>query len=182
MIVAGIDFSMSSPGITIGEKGSTDLSFHAFRQKKKQVSSNANVILYDHNKDYKLDVERFDNLASWVTGLLIKYKVEEVFMEGYAYGASGNTFSIGEATGILKHKLWMCDLNLQILQPGAVKKFATGKGNAGKDLMYKEFKTEPLDFCLADAINETVLTEKVPAPISDLVDSYWIWKLGCTLV
>ena len=54
-----------------------------------------------------------------------------------------------------------------------VKKGATGKGNADKDKMYEAF------------VNETKIdlkkifdTEKVGNPISDIVDSYYIMKVG----
>ena len=57
--------------------------------------------------------------------------------------------------------------------PSVVKKGATGKGNADKDMMYEAFKKETkLD------LKKIFDTEKVGNPISDIADSYFIQKIG----
>ena len=54
-----------------------------------------------------------------------------------------------------------------------VKKGATGKGNADKDMMYEAFvKETKID------LKKLFDTEKVGNPISDIVDSYFIQKVG----
>ena len=59
----------------------------------------------------------------------------------------------------------------------AIKKFATGKGNANKELMYDAFVDElltPKD--LKEQL--TPRAKKVISPINDIVDSYFIAKAG----
>ena len=54
-----------------------------------------------------------------------------------------------------------------------VTKGATGKGNADKDKMYEAFlKETKID------LKKLFDTEKVGNPISDIVDSYFIQKVG----
>ena len=57
--------------------------------------------------------------------------------------------------------------------PSVVKKGATGKGNADKDKMYEAFvKETKVD------LKKLFDTDKVGNPISDIVDSYFIQKVG----
>ena len=57
--------------------------------------------------------------------------------------------------------------------PSVVKKGATGKGNADKDMMYEAFvKETKLD------LKQIFDTDKVGNPISDIADSYNIQKVG----
>jgi Holliday junction resolvasome RuvABC endonuclease subunit len=62
---------------------------------------------------------------------------------------------------------------LNTVVPSVVKKGATGKGNADKDKMYEAFvKDTKID------LKKLFDTEKVGNPISDIVDSYYIQKVG----
>ena len=57
--------------------------------------------------------------------------------------------------------------------PSVVKKGATGKGNADKDMMYEAFlKETKID------LKKILDTEKCGNPLSDIVDSYYIAKVG----
>ena len=61
----------------------------------------------------------------------------------------------------------------QTVVPSVVKKGATGKGNADKDMMYEAFKKET-----KLNLKKIFDTEKVGNPISDIADSYFIQKVG----
>jgi Holliday junction resolvasome RuvABC endonuclease subunit len=62
---------------------------------------------------------------------------------------------------------------IYLIVPSVVKKGATGKGNADKDMMYEAFKKETkLD------LKKIFDTDKVGNPISDIADSYFIQKVG----
>lgn len=56
-------------------------------------------------------------------------------IEGYAHGARGNNFDIGELGGVIRLLLLKCEIPFVIISPSSLKKFATGKGNADKDTM-----------------------------------------------
>ena len=57
--------------------------------------------------------------------------------------------------------------------PSVIKKFATGKGNADKQMMYDTFKA-------TQGINlmKVFDQEKLNNPITDIIDSYYIMRAG----
>ena len=63
-----------------------------------------------------------------------------VHLEGYSYGSKGQAiFQIAENCGILKYSLLNNKIEYNIIVKSIVKKFATDKGNANKELMYEHF-------------------------------------------
>ena len=168
---------MSSPGMVIGNTSDpSELLFFGIRQKKKQSSSASNITLLEPDDSYTCDAERYFKLASRYVNILVENNVDVVFQEGYAYGASGNTFNIGECTGILKLLLWQNNIELRIIQPSEIKKFATGKGNSNKTAMFEAYSK--LDHPLDRLIDDPVTSTKIPSPVNDLVDAYYALLTG----
>ena len=64
-------------------------------------------------------------------------------------------------------------IDYETVVPSVVKKGATGKGNADKDMMYESFSKET-----NTDLKKVFDTVKVTNPISDIVDSYYIAKIG----
>ena len=95
-------------------------------------------------------------------------------MEGYSMGAKGRLFDIGEATGILKLFLTKENLYPQIVAPTAVKKLSVGKGNANKWQMYDRFIEINNSLSNESWIDELKTEKHLQAPLSDLVDSFFI--------
>lgn len=175
---AGLDWSMSSPGLVIGNSPNPeDLLYFGIRQKKKQHSNAKNIVLLEPNDNYSNNSERYFNLATQYVDILKEHDIDTVFCEGYAYGATGNTFNIGECTGILKLLLWQNDIELIIYQPGEIKKIATGKGNANKTLMYNSYINNTNHY-LDRLLDDEKKGDKIPSPVNDLVDAYFILQLG----
>jgi len=174
MIIVGIDYSMSSPAICIhtGDAWSFDnCQFHFLTDKKKFSGSKAPFIASLH-ESYTTQEERFDNISNWAISLLPK--ASRVFLEGYAFGAKGVVFQIGENTGILKHKLWKSvKAPITILAPSVIKKEATGKGNANKELMHVAFIKET-----GYDLQGHFLSKVGESPMSDVIDAYYIAKCG----
>lgn len=58
-----------------------------------------------------------------------------VVLEGYAFskGASGHAHGIGELGGIMRLAWWRSGVPFVEVNPSALKKYATGKGNAPKE-------------------------------------------------
>ena len=96
-------------------------------------------------------------------------------MENYAYGATGRVFNIAENTGILKKQLREAGFKYTVIPPTVIKKYATGKGNASKDLMYETFLSET-QVDLQSQLSPK--STKISNPVSDIVDSYYICKTG----
>ena len=148
--------------------------------KKKIVSSPYSNIICQLHKPYKVDgyqdIERFNNIASYFVNILrSSWNPLKIFIEDYSMGSKGRVFGIAENTAILKYKLYEAELPFTTIPPTVIKKFATGKGNADKDMMYKAFigRNNP-DIMKFYAEKST----KVGSPVSDIVDAYFIALLG----
>jgi crossover junction endodeoxyribonuclease RuvC len=70
----------------------------------------------------------------------------EVAMEGYSFGSANRAHMAGELGAAVKLALYDLGSVPLIIPPSSVKKYATGKGNAKKDLMilacYKNWGVE----------------------------------------
>ena len=117
-------------------------------------------------------MEKYTYLSDWAIDRLMWWngRVEKVYLEDYAYAATGRVFNIGENTGILKYRLARSDINIYTVTPNEVKKFATGKGNANKELMLSNFITQ------TGVDVREIMDYAGENPISDIVDSYYICK------
>ena len=179
--IAGIDYSLTSPAICIAEVRDEnkikfeDCRFHYIKQTNNQESVGV-FNGYDYPK-YSDEIERYENLAEWVIERIRWYKgrVQGVYLEDYAFAATGRVFNIAENTGILKHKLKVNKFKFETIPPTVIKKEATGKGNANKELMYETFLAET-KIDLQSQL--TPKSTKIVNPVSDIVDSYYICKTG----
>ena len=145
--IAGVDYSLTSPAVCVAKVVNDDITFenctfHFLKQTKSQKSFDK-IYSYDY-PEYTDDIERFSALSSWVLERIRWFngRVQRVFLEDYAFGATGRVFHIAENTGILKKTLRSSGFIYDTLPPTVVKKYATGKGNANKDLMYETFVSE----------------------------------------
>ena len=103
--------------------------FYFLTDIKKNANMFNNNIRGELFPEYSEECGRYDSISDWAVELLIGCNM--VALEDYAYGAKGRVFHIAENTGVLKYKLWQQSIPLDVVQPTKVKKFATGKGNAG---------------------------------------------------
>ena len=177
--IIGIDYSLTSPAVCINDG---NLMFYYLTNKKKWIGKQSeNIIGYEHD-EWIDPIERFKNISNFVFNVIGKHlsptigyrSIEKIFIEGYSYGSKGQgLFQIAENCGILKYRLQEQNLPYETVVPSVVKKGATGKGNADKDMMYNAFVAETnID------LKSIFETEKVGNPISDIADSYFIQKVG----
>jgi Holliday junction resolvasome RuvABC endonuclease subunit len=188
MIVAGIDYSMTSPAMCVFDTGDnndgtdyfksftfSDCNFYFLTSLKKYDVKIKNITGKYFQHENMSSAERYDAISNFFIDKLIENNRKcEVFIEGYSMGSKGKVFNIAENTGILKHKLWLFDINFTEVPPTVIKKYATGKGNANKERMQEVFE-EHNDIRLKDELH---MTEKQWNPSSDLIDAYWICKYG----
>ena len=177
--IVGIDYSLNSPAICIADDNFKfdKCSFHFLTSKKKHLGKiGKNIFGYEH-KEYNNPIIRFSNISMWALDIIHKYKKDtaQVFVEGYSFGSKGQAvFQIAENCGILKYRLQMSPSILyDTIVPSVVKKYASGKGNADKQLMYDSF----LNHTGADLL-KTFDMGKLNNPVTDIVDSYYIAKVG----
>ena len=101
--VAGVDYSLTSQAVCVAKVKDNDItfencSFHFLKQTKTQKSFDK-IYSYDY-PEYTDDIERFSALSSWVLERIRWYnnRVQRVFLEDYAFGATGRVFHIAENT------------------------------------------------------------------------------------
>ena len=126
-----------------------------------------------------------ENISSLITDIMITLHGTEnvkIALEGFSYGSKGNSFiDIIQYNTFLRSKLNKLygNENISVYQPSHVKKSA-GKGNANKHYMIKAFQDDVLD---DKDLRKTKIWKwvqgkdysmKIPKPLDDLVDSYFI--------
>lgn len=142
-----------------------------------------------NNKDFLLrEREKMrdgKNIADLMGNLLVSmYGTDnhKIALEGFSYGSKGNSFiDIVQYNTFLRNEILekYGEDKISIYQPSHVKKLA-GKGNANKHYMVKAFQDDV--FNDKDLRNTKLwkwtqgkdFTEKIPKPIDDLVDAYFI--------
>ena len=177
--IVGIDYSLNSPAICIADDNFdfNKCSFHFLTSKKKHIGKFGKNIFGYEIKDYNTPIERFSNISTWALDIIHKHKsnTAKVFIEGYSFGSKGQAvFQIAENCGILKYRLQMSPSMLyDTIVPSVVKKYASGKGNADKQLMYDSFKEHTKQDLL-----KMFDMGKLNNPVTDIIDSYYIAKVG----
>ncbi len=179
-MIAGIDYSMTSPAICIYDP-SKEFKFdncevYFMTQLKKYEIDHKNI--HGRLLEYTDAMERYDKISSFFIDRVLDNNVQYVYIEDYSMGSKGKVFNIAENTGILKYRLWNLQVPVECVPPTVIKKFATGKGNADKERMQEVFESEN-SIRLKAELN---MTEKQWNPSSDIIDAYWICKYGFTLM
>ena len=145
--VAGIDYSLTSPAICVAKVINNEIKFENckfhFLKQNKSHKSLGKIFAYNY-PEYEDDIERFSKLASWTIECIRWHdgRASQVYLEDYAFAATGRVFHIAENMGILKKQLIEAGFKYITIPPTVIKKQATGKGNANKELMYETFLSE----------------------------------------
>ena len=187
MKIIGIDYSLTSPAITVFNgnddwgSGGSNITHHCLAKNQRQRQrwserdlKNIEISIY---KEWSTDLERYHFLADWVINKCITAMNPvrpKAYIEDYAFAATGRVFHIAENTAILKDTPSKWGIKYELIPPTVIKKYATGKGNANKEKMYDAFTQETH----RDLMHE--FNTKLNNPITDIVDSYYIAKYGHT--
>ena len=189
----GIDYSLSSPGVCVNtseeEFRYEDCKFYYLTNTKKyegtfkeKMAFGTSAVEYigTPHRPYSSEPERYNNIANWAINIIKLYgdattglnRIKPTIqIEDYSFGSTGRVFHIAENLGLLKYKLKIeCGWDYTLLAPSVIKKFATDKGNANKELMLGAFQEDT-------GVNLEVLFDtKSKSPISDVADAYFICK------
>ena len=168
---AGIDYSMTSPAVAVcnGHWSFANCKFYYLTTKTKFVWRDDKIV-GEPFLDWSCPEERFYELAKWAVSKICKSCL--VGIEGYSYGSKGKVFEIGENAGLLKHYLYKYGHPFAIVEPKTIKKYATGNGNADKDMMQSAF-IEETGLNIKEILG---MTKKSWNPSSDIIDAYYIGK------
>jgi crossover junction endodeoxyribonuclease RuvC len=123
MIIAAIDPSMSNTAIVTSfpDDGAEGYRIRCFSSPPE-------------GRDVRDRVSRYEKFVAQIIAYLEDCAVSHVVIEGYSYNSTGSVIYLGELGGILRFHL--VDFpHLVEVSPTAVKKFATGKGNAKKEIV-----------------------------------------------
>ncbi len=177
MKVIGIDYSMTSPAVTLID-GDRTICWFLTSVKKNQITQTFGVFtcVGDIYPDFLCQEQRYDLISDWAVSKC-RVDPDALIIEDYAMGAKGKVFHIGENCGLLKHKLWKEKLRFDVIAPTALKKFAAGKGNADKCMMHSAF-IEHTGIDLMKSMDKE--TKDCGSPVSDIVDSYFLAKYALT--
>src|SRR5210317_1408079 len=174
--IVGIDYSLTSPAICITEDFIFENSkFFYLTNKKKYLGKMMNNIIGFEHREYNTPIERFSQISDWAFEILKDtiHTEQRVYIEGYSFGSKGQAvFQIAENCGILKYRLQEFGIDYETVVPSVVKKGATGKGNADKELMYESFSKET-----NTDLKKIFDVQKIGNPVSDIVDSFYIAKV-----
>ena len=189
----GIDYSLSSPGVCVNtsedEFRYEDCKFYYLTNTKKyegtfkeKMAFGTSAVEYigTPHRPYNSEPERYNNIANWAINIIKLYgdattglnRIKPTIqIEDYSFGSTGRVFHIAENLGLLKYKLKIeCGWDYTLIAPSVIKKFATDKGNANKELMLGAFQEDT-------GVNLEVLFDtKSKSPISDVADAYFICK------
>ena len=182
--IAGIDYSLTSPAICIWKEADDNRLFdfdscnvYYLENTSRPATHGVLNIHGESYPEWNSEEERHDKLSDWTMSII--KGCDNIFIEGYAFATSGKSHvrSVAENTGLLKHKMYKVKLKYTSVPPSVIKKYATGKGNANKELMYDAFNAElvtPPDLQLRFKPK----SKKLSNPVTDIVDSYFIAKWG----
>lgn len=151
-----------------------DCEVHYLTGSKKFIGLYANMTGTEM-LDWTSSEERFDFISDHFVNLL--NEGDEVMLEGYAFGAKGQVFQIGENTGLLKHKMHSKVIAFDVIAPSVLKKFATGKGNADKLLMNEAFE-KLTGFSVRKKLD---MTPSAWNPSSDVIDAFFLARYRASL-
>ena len=167
----------------------------AFSVHKELMDSNA-LLGFPYNREVtskeflpreRQKLEDAGNISSLMVGIfstLFEGDKVSVALEGFSYGSKGNSFiDIIQYNTFLRKELIdkYAIENLSVYQPSHAKKLA-GKGNANKHYMAEAFQNDVLN---DKSLRNTKLwkwcqgkdfSTKIPKPIDDIVDAYFILK------
>lgn len=171
MIICGIDPSINSSGIfkiQLDDKtlDIIDQDYLSFTQVKKNECNN---ILWYKKKDFKNNLEQNIWMQSKISPF-IQY-VNYLAIEGYAYGATGLVFEIGEFVGGIKQMVYELSIKMRIYEPTVIKMYATGNGTSDKISMCDKYDK------LKDGQLDLGHLPQYKSPKEDVVDAYYICKL-----
>lgn len=182
MIIAGLDISLTSPGVVkfILDDTTLDITcktWIGFTSVKKD---------YDKCKGNLLFYKKFPNYferSIWIRDSIMDFlfasgHVDYAAVEDYPYGgASGQVFHIGGFTEIIKLQLYQKNISQRLYDITLIKKMATGRGNADKLAMYDAFMKIPVEERIDISKLPIVETSKGKSPTSDIIDAFYITKL-----
>lgn len=126
----GIDLSMAATGLTVYRNDGGEPSSCAELQTVKTKP-----------KDYDTDIERRESIVDYIMGK-IPEGVSMVMVEDYYIPRNpkriGSAIALIELGSLMRSAMWRRKVPFAVPVASQIKKFATGKGNAGKEVVFRD--------------------------------------------
>lgn len=180
-MIVGIDYSLSCPSICFqNPKGITEIHYVTSTKTVQDTYKSKNYRFVGHAyPTYHNDQDRYNALSEIFIGPILDNKITSAVFEGYSMGSKGRVFNIAENAAVLKHKLYLCGVTVSDYAPTVIKKYA-GKGNFDKFEMYQAWYAKT-GINLYDLFGLKESKSKVPSPIQDIVDSFFVYDFAQSL-
>jgi crossover junction endodeoxyribonuclease RuvC len=124
------------------------------------------VLLSDNVKDHRriesknTGVKRLIEIEDILKNIVDAVPIDLVVIEDYAYSKGNQAHQVGELGGVIRRMLFKKMQKWIVVAPSQVKKFATGKGNANKDLVLMNvYKKWGVEFSSSDEADAFVLAK-----------------------
>lgn len=148
-VVMGIDPSLTGTGIVVLE--------------------NNCLVFSDTLETKERGIARLLTLQQELEAKLLEHKPDLVVIEGYAFARSNQAHQLGELGGMIRLLLTQKQVPWIEVPPTQAKKFATGKGNAPKDLILMHvYKRWGAEFSSSDEADAFVLAKIGQAVLGDI--------------
>ena len=182
MIIAGLDISLTSPGVVravLDENLDIQrLSWMGFTDVQKVHKACSDNLFY--YKKFNCYIDRSIWMREKIMDFLypsVDSSVHYVAIEDYAFDSTGKAYHIGGFTEILKLSIYEKCSFLRWYDISLIKKFATGKGNSDKLSMYDAYMGIPANERVDISHLPVVDYTKGKSPTSDLIDAFFIMKM-----
>ena len=105
--------------------------------------------------------DRLIEIRHKVSETIDKYQPGLICLEGYSFGSRGRAvFQTGELGGLIRVLLHKSGIKWIEITPSQVKKFATGMGNCGKDIVLQQvYKRWGMEFKTSDEADAFILAK-----------------------
>ena len=142
MLSLGIDLSLTGTGLSVVD--GEDLIFSECYKPKN-----------------KSGPDRLIEIRHKVSETIDKYQPGLICLEGYSFGSRGRAvFQTGELGGLVRVLLHKTGIKWIEIPPSQVKKFATGMGNCGKDIVLQQvYKRWGMEFKTSDEADAFILAK-----------------------
>lgn len=135
--------------------------------------SNSSCEIKTSLKGYENSLKRVDYIAEQVVELINKHKPIGILMEDYFVGRQPMTvIKLAELGTVLRIRILENGNNFFVTKPSQLKKFVTGAGNCGKDLIlkcvFKKWNVDVSSNNIADACGMAYMCRAVHNQVNEI--------------
>lgn len=186
MISVGLDLSINSTGVCIHDPAWTHGVYYVVSSKftKKSLDyhhDRLSLVLYnkqpiesqtEYHRKEAIKTNNIYNIVSILHSILEQYKPDVATIEGVSFQSNGSVLDLCGLNYMVRMMLQEMNIPYYIVSPTQNKKFATGNGQAEKDVMISAWKKMDQSICDIPSYIKT----------DDIADAYFLARYGERLI